>query len=281
MFAGSPCLPFSQQRAKRWHTGDVKTHESYGVTMQSMIDLCKLYEPKKMMLEQVKGFCMPYEKGGTMTPKERSLDSSTSNSQLRLVSFEFWVSFHFGLPFLRLLLLTIITIIITICFSSSTSPCNKIFKWVQFIIYAHIFHWTDGCMMYITWCKTFEKSTQYDMTRYHELLLALDYMITLTIRKGVIAPTTKRNHHQQQQWFLGFLNSWVLKIGATAAIGWLPWNCMENCLSKFFAPGQGYARDKPKDLTAVYVTHSVTQLVHTYILYIIYFINSNNALYCL
>ena len=81
MFAGRPCLPFSQQRAKRWHTGDVKTHESYGVTMDSVVDLCKLHEPKKMMLEQVKGFTMPFEKGGTVTPKQRSLDSSTSNSK--------------------------------------------------------------------------------------------------------------------------------------------------------------------------------------------------------
>lgn len=74
LFSGSPCDPFSQQRSKRWVEGNVKSHHQFETTMTEMAHLYLAYEPLKMIFEQVLGFTMPFEKNGTQTPKDLSLD---------------------------------------------------------------------------------------------------------------------------------------------------------------------------------------------------------------
>ena len=70
MCTGSPCDPFSMQRSKRWSDG-VAVHSQFDLTMGYVIDLYKLYEPRAGVFEQVHGFTLPFDKGGTETPKER------------------------------------------------------------------------------------------------------------------------------------------------------------------------------------------------------------------
>ena len=71
MVSGSPCDPFSTQRAKRWHCGGVKAHTQFDITMKSVVKLYQQYEPVKGIFEQVHGFTLPFEKGGEETPKKR------------------------------------------------------------------------------------------------------------------------------------------------------------------------------------------------------------------
>lgn len=75
MISGSPCDPFSMQRATRWLDGSVKSHHQYDVTFQQVIGLYKRHEPHKGIVEQVWGFTMPYSPTSTETPKDRQ-DSS-------------------------------------------------------------------------------------------------------------------------------------------------------------------------------------------------------------
>lgn len=70
LLSGSPCDPFSMQRSKRFGDDSVKTHYQFEVSMKQVIDLYIVYEPLKMVFEQVMGFTMPFEKGGQSTPKE-------------------------------------------------------------------------------------------------------------------------------------------------------------------------------------------------------------------
>ena len=72
LFSGSPCNPFSVQRAKRFCEGSVKQHSSFQ-TMEEVCHLYKVFEPKKGVLEQVLGFGLPFEKGGAETPKDQFL----------------------------------------------------------------------------------------------------------------------------------------------------------------------------------------------------------------
>ena len=71
LMTGSPCDPFSLQRSKRWSTGDVKAHMQFDITMKSVVDLYLKWEPIKGIFEQVHGFTLPFEKGGTESPKQR------------------------------------------------------------------------------------------------------------------------------------------------------------------------------------------------------------------
>lgn len=48
--------------------------------MQQIIDLYVRWEPLKGIFEQVMGFEMPLEKGGSITPKQMYLDSAVSRS---------------------------------------------------------------------------------------------------------------------------------------------------------------------------------------------------------
>lgn len=71
MVTGSPCDPFSTQRAKRFADGGVQTHFQFDVTMKVVIDLYATYQPTRGIFEQVEGFCKPFVSGGVETPKDR------------------------------------------------------------------------------------------------------------------------------------------------------------------------------------------------------------------
>ena len=71
MVTGSPCDPFSQQRHKRFHTGDVKQHEAYAVTMATVVGMYRRFEPHVGIVEQVKGFLMPFDRTSDETPYSR------------------------------------------------------------------------------------------------------------------------------------------------------------------------------------------------------------------
>ena len=71
MITGSPCDPFSLQRAKRFSHDGVKCHPDFLTTMKSVVSMYSLYEPRVAILEQVKGFTMPFEVGTTESPMDR------------------------------------------------------------------------------------------------------------------------------------------------------------------------------------------------------------------
>ena len=71
MISGSPCTPFSTQRPDRFQEDSVMCHKACDLTMNKVVALYVQWEPVKAILEQVWGFCMPFVKGGTETPKSR------------------------------------------------------------------------------------------------------------------------------------------------------------------------------------------------------------------
>ena len=78
MVTGSPCDPFSVQRAKRFQMGDVKNHAAYSVTMSSVISMYEKYEPYVGVVEQVMGFLYPLDTTTDRTPYDRPGVWSTS-----------------------------------------------------------------------------------------------------------------------------------------------------------------------------------------------------------
>lgn len=71
LVTGSPCNPFSQQSSKRFANGHVKGHDLFDVTMKSVLSSYEKFNPKVGVMEQVKGFEMPFEKNGSETPLDR------------------------------------------------------------------------------------------------------------------------------------------------------------------------------------------------------------------
>lgn len=71
LLAGSPCDPYSIQRAKRFKPGAVLDHGLCGVTMDKVVNMFRVFEPKVGVLEQVRGFEMPLEQGSAESPCER------------------------------------------------------------------------------------------------------------------------------------------------------------------------------------------------------------------
>lgn len=75
LLSGSPCDPFSCQRAKRFSDGAEKTsvedHSQFDVTMDQVVQLYTKWEPILGIFEQVAGFGMPFVAGGTECPKDR------------------------------------------------------------------------------------------------------------------------------------------------------------------------------------------------------------------
>ena len=69
--AGSPCHPFSQQRSQRFSQKSVEQHGEYMTTMSSLLEWANHFEPKCWVMEQVRGFDMPFQKQGTETPLQR------------------------------------------------------------------------------------------------------------------------------------------------------------------------------------------------------------------
>ena len=70
---GSPCHPYSTQRANRYDGKSVENHPEYSVSMEDTINFIHLYEPKLVVSEQVEGFDKPVTAGGEITPCQLSL----------------------------------------------------------------------------------------------------------------------------------------------------------------------------------------------------------------
>jgi len=70
---GSPCNPFSSQRAKRWVEGDVACHKDFQTTMTSVIQFYANVEPKLGITEQVSGFNQPFSQNNRQTPLQQLL----------------------------------------------------------------------------------------------------------------------------------------------------------------------------------------------------------------
>lgn len=83
MVSGSPCDPFSTQRAKRFRSGSVVQHSQVDITLSDVISLYRKYEPEKGILEQVWGFTLRFSEADPRTPKDRPTLG---------VFFVFWVS---------------------------------------------------------------------------------------------------------------------------------------------------------------------------------------------
>lgn len=71
LITGSPCDPFSLQRSKRFAAGSVKMHCDFETTMNGVTQAYVTYKPVVGVMEQVSGFLMPFEAGGTETPFSR------------------------------------------------------------------------------------------------------------------------------------------------------------------------------------------------------------------
>ena len=84
--AGSPCHPFSQQRSQRFSHMSVEKHHEYRTTMSSLLQWANHFEPKSWVMEQVRGFDMPFEKQATETPLKRRGGGSGSSRFWRIYS---------------------------------------------------------------------------------------------------------------------------------------------------------------------------------------------------
>ena len=71
LVAGSPCDPFSTQRAHRFRPNAVSTHADYAVTMKTVINLYLQWQPCIGILEQVMGFLKPMSPQDPTTPYDK------------------------------------------------------------------------------------------------------------------------------------------------------------------------------------------------------------------
>ncbi|CAE7816659.1 unnamed protein product [Symbiodinium sp. CCMP2456] len=71
---GTPCPPFSVQRAKRFKAGTVQQHKAYKTTFESALLFLETFNPVTAVLEQVTGFDQFETAGDTMTPLGRFLN---------------------------------------------------------------------------------------------------------------------------------------------------------------------------------------------------------------
>ena len=69
--SGSPCNPYSVQRSKRFHDGNVVEHSMNDTTMTSVIQWYTKFEPHLGITEQVKGFEMRTSTSVQESPLER------------------------------------------------------------------------------------------------------------------------------------------------------------------------------------------------------------------
>ncbi len=68
---GTPCHPYSTQRAGRWAaTGasSVTAHSEYSVAMSDFFEWFSVFTPRSVVFEQVMGFDKPLYAGATETP---------------------------------------------------------------------------------------------------------------------------------------------------------------------------------------------------------------------
>lgn len=68
---GSPCNPYSTQRAKRFLDGSVANHPLATVTMTGVVEFYLKFEPKLGIMEQVKGFMKRTSHTDMETPCDR------------------------------------------------------------------------------------------------------------------------------------------------------------------------------------------------------------------
>ncbi|CAK9085091.1 unnamed protein product [Durusdinium trenchii] len=68
---GTPCHPYSTQRANRFAAGSVDEHKEFNVAMEQFLKWFERFEPKALVFEQVMGFQMPFIAGGSETPLSR------------------------------------------------------------------------------------------------------------------------------------------------------------------------------------------------------------------
>ena len=68
--SGSPCNPYSTQRAKRFADGSVANHVSHTTTVDSVITFYEKYEPNVGITEQVMGFGMWCSSSTEHTPMD-------------------------------------------------------------------------------------------------------------------------------------------------------------------------------------------------------------------
>ena len=69
--SGTPCRPYSRQRAKRYAEGSVKTHADAYLTEEVLLDWLAAAAPESGFFENVEGWDMPEVKGGSTTPLAR------------------------------------------------------------------------------------------------------------------------------------------------------------------------------------------------------------------
>ena len=71
--SGTPCKPYSQQRAKRWQDGSIKNHADNGLTENELVSWLAQTCPEAGFFENVPGWDMPEHKGAdrTDTPMAR------------------------------------------------------------------------------------------------------------------------------------------------------------------------------------------------------------------
>ena len=77
---GTPCHPYSKQRAKRFLPNSVTGHDEFKVTFSSLLDWYRTFEPRCVVAEQVMGFDMVEHSGSTVTPYERRVLTCASSS---------------------------------------------------------------------------------------------------------------------------------------------------------------------------------------------------------
>jgi hypothetical protein len=68
---GTPCPPFSTQRAKRRVDGSVQAHAAYLTTFEDSISWLSKFEPITACMEQVLGFDMAVSTSDSSTPMNR------------------------------------------------------------------------------------------------------------------------------------------------------------------------------------------------------------------
>lgn len=68
---GTPCTPFSKQRAKRHVSGSVISHDKYQVTFEEALGWMAEFLPKASTMEQVRGFNEKISVDEDETPMER------------------------------------------------------------------------------------------------------------------------------------------------------------------------------------------------------------------
>ena len=71
--SGTPCKPFSIQRAKRYASGAVKEHKDAPLTQEALLEWLKDTSPQAGFFENVTGWDMPEEKGSDVTPLGRQV----------------------------------------------------------------------------------------------------------------------------------------------------------------------------------------------------------------